>query len=287
MKTANAKVVDVCEQLRCSIESYADGELDPGRAGEVEAHVLVCTECAAKVEMLQAVRASLKKKLGDARCPDVLRARMCSVIAHEKTRATEPRDTMGPKVVRLKYAVGLAAAAGVMFAMGVSRYAQHDATATAQPAPTDSSSALTTIDKLLEDLVALHANPIPPETTNPEELKSWDPLVGVPVRKVAFQPFDGRFKGARVYATADRRAAMLEYTVLGGHRVTVYVFNTRTVPMQPTQLEPRRVGPRPMLIGKMRGYSVAAAEKSGVGYALATDVDEDETEQMLASAVNQ
>ena len=61
--------------------------------------------------------------------------------------------------------------------------------------------------------------------------------------RIAFQPFDGRFKGARVLATADRRAAMLEYTVLGGHRVTVYVFNTRMVPMQATQLEPETPAP--------------------------------------------
>jgi hypothetical protein len=33
----------------------------------------------------------------------------------------------------------------------------------------------------------------------------------------------------------------------------------------------------------MRGFSVAAAERSGIGYALATDFDEDKTARMVAS----
>jgi hypothetical protein len=38
-----------------------------------------------------------------------------------------------------------------------------------------------------------------------------------------------------------------------------------------------------VLVGKMRGYSVAAMEESGVGYALANDGDEDETTKLVAA----
>ena len=120
-----------------------------------------------------------------------------------------------------------------------------------------------------------------------DELAQWDPLVGVPVRRPAFQPWGGNFRGARVLAHADRRAAMLQYTVLGGHRVTVYVFDPRLVPVQATRLEPRVVRERPVYVGHVRGYSVAAAEQRGVGYALATDLDDDKSTDMMLAALQQ
>jgi hypothetical protein len=139
------------------------------------------------------------------------------------------------------------------------------------------------LDSILDELVALHAQPLPPETKNPDELPRFDPLVGVPVRRPAFKPFDATFDGARVHAMRDRRAALLQYTLHNKHRVTVYVFDPKKMPVRESSLQPRRE--RAVYVGKLRGYSIAAAERSGVGYALASDLDaEESTALMLAAA---
>jgi hypothetical protein len=82
----------------------------------------------------------------------------------------------------------------------------------------------------------------------------------------------------------DRRAALLLYTLKNNHRVTVYVFDPHKVPMAPSRLQARVVHERPVYVGTLRGYSIAAAEKSGVGYAVATDVDGDESTELVLAA---
>ena len=144
------------------------------------------------------------------------------------------------------------------------------------------------IDALLEELIALHARPLPPDTTDPEQLARFDPLLGVQVRRPAFKPFGASFNGARVHPVSDRGALLqVQYTVPDGKRITMYVFNPRVLPVQATRLEPRVVRHRPMLVGRLRGYSVAALEQSGVGYAFASDLDTDESTKMVLAALPQ
>jgi hypothetical protein len=158
------------------------------------------------------------------------------------------------------------------------------------PLPFASSDVMTTasVESLLDDLVTQHAQPLPPETTNPEDLPRFDPFVGVPVRRPQFQPVPVKFEGARVHTMRDRRAAMLQYVAHGGHRVTVYLFNPRAVPVERApMLRARMVRERPVYVGRINGYSVAAAEKSGVGYALATDLSDEESTQLVLAAAAQ
>jgi len=264
-------MTDECSLFARWMSSYVDGELDPGHAVDMEAHVLQCTTCSERVTFLRAMRASLKRS-ADKRAPDALRARIQTAMLAEKKRVKEAdrEAPMGQKLIGWKYAATLAAAAGVVLTIGAVKSQKHADTPVMAKA--GASDVAVGMDNLLDDLVALHAHPLPPETTNPEELPRFDPLVGVPVRRPAFQPFVASFNGARVHAMRDRRAALLQYTVEGNHRVTVYVFDPRAVPVRATSLEPRVVRERPVYVGKLRGYSVAAAEKSGVGYALATDL---------------
>lgn len=288
---ASRKPMDDCSRYCHSMDSLVDGELDPGHAMDVEAHVAACAPCAARVALAQATRLSLKRTCA-SRAPDALRARLGDAMARERISAAEVSATqasISPKLIRLRYAMGLAAAAGVVFAMAMSRYKNPiDANGSALASASVADPAAANFD-LLDDLVSLHANPLPPETTNPEALQNWDPFVGVPVRRPSLQPFDARFNGARVLAipAGDRRAAMLQYTVHGGHRVTVYVFNPRTVPVEAMRLDRRLVDQRSVYVGSLRGYSVAAAKHSGVGYAIASDLDTDESARMVLAALNQ
>jgi anti-sigma factor (TIGR02949 family) len=299
-----------CARFVPSIDPYLDGELDPGHAVDMEAHVLGCPACAERVATHCAVRLSLRRGADHDRAPDALRAKLCAVMLAEKRRAAdaaergsvpaepalEPvaqpmaEDGTPPKLVALKYAVAFAAAAGIAFAAGMSRWHRPVEARAGSGAFSyaDVGAAPVEFDSMIEDLVALHAHPLPPETTNPEELQRFDPLVGVPVRRPAFQPFGASFDGARVHALRDRRTAALQYSAPGGHRITVYVFDPQVVPVvRATLLRERVVREKPVFVGNLRGYSVAAAQSQpkGVGYALASDLGDDEATKLVLAAV--
>src|SRR5690606_8408847 len=84
-----------------------------------------------------------------------------------------------------------------------------------------------TLDGLLEDLVAQHVHPPPPETTDPEGLRRFDPFIGVRVKAPQFDSVDATYVGARMH----QRAALLQFVVRRQHRVTMYVFDPRRVPV--------------------------------------------------------
>lgn len=276
-------MTDECAHYSAHISGYIDGELDPGHIVDIEAHALRCSTCAERIQFLQTMRASIKRS-SNTRAPDAFRSRIEAAMVAEKTRVAEAdREAFGgTKLVSWKYAAALAAAATVVLSVAAAKN-REDASASGTTKATMVESSMG-FDSLLDELVALHANPLPPETTNPEELTRFDPLVGVPVRRPAFQPLGANFNGARVHAMRERRAALLQYTMEGNHRMTVYVFDPRAVVMQATRLQPRVVRERPVYVGKLRGYSVAAAEKGGVGYALATDFDDDRSAQLVLTA---
>ncbi|NUP11584.1 MAG: hypothetical protein HOW73_36525 [Polyangiaceae bacterium] len=151
-----------------------------------------------------------------------------------------------------------------------------------------------TLDVLLDELVSQHANPLPPEEKNPEDLTRLEPYVGVPVRRPALTVLrntkveNPSFDGARIHPLRDARtgvsrtAAALQYK-LHGHRLTIYVFDPYKIPLKRSRLKSRVVREVPVYVGNMRGFSIAAAERSGVGYAIASDFDEDKSVQMVAS----
>jgi anti-sigma factor RsiW len=282
------KAMNECDLYSRWMSSYVDGELDPGHAVDMEAHVLRCSGCAERVTFLRALRTSIKR-VSDKRAPDALRARMTAVMLEEKRRLKEAdrEPSGGAKLIGWKYAAALAAAASVALTVGAMKSRLGEPSTPYIALARGGATEMAGFDTLLDDLVALHAHPLPPETTNPDELQRFDPFVGVPVRRPVFQPFGASFNGARVHAMRDRRAALLQYTVQGTHRVTVYVFDPRSMPMMATRLHPRVVREKPVFVGNLRGYSVAAAERSGVGYALATDLGDDQSAQLVAAAMPQ
>jgi anti-sigma factor RsiW len=288
-----AKSIESCSRFDHALCAYIDGELDPDHAVDLESHLVQCPPCFEQVRLLRSLRASLKRARPSG-CPDALRARIAAAMAHEQARGAA-RDAAQsaearPRLVHKGYAIALAAAAGVVFIVGVAR--QRDAApadaakANAARAAIDLASA-ESVEVLLDDLVTQHAQPLPPETTNPEDLPRFDPFVGVPVRRPQFQSIPANFMGARVHTMRDRRAALLQFVVRGNHRVTVYLFNSRAVPVQKAQpiLQPRVVRERPVYVGNINGYSVAAAERSGVGYALASDLGDDVSTQLVLAAM--
>ena len=281
-----ARQMDDCARFDLALTAYIDGELDLAHAVDLEDHTRQCPTCFERVMLARATRASLKRR-GPSRCPDALRAKVAVAMAGERARDHEAERAAQPtRMIQKRYVAGFAAAAGVAFAIaGWSNQRDAARPDALRAAPEGAMANAASVASLLDDLVTQHAQPLPPETTNPEDLPRFDPFVGVPVRRPQFQRFPVDFKGARVHAMRNRRAALLQYTAHGGHRVTVYLFNPYEVPVQKApMLRPRIVRERPVYVGRINGYSVAAAERSGVGYALATDLSDEESAQLVLAA---
>ena len=136
--------------------------------------------------------------------------------------------------------------------------------------------------------MTLHAHPVPPETKNFDDaVDRFSGTLGVGLdRRQLRQPFGANFSGARMHVIEFRDpdiepTAELRYT-MQGHHITIYVFDPRRVPMRVTRLTPRVVRSAPVYVGRVRGFSVAAVENSGVGYAMASDLDADKSAQLVA-----
>jgi anti-sigma factor RsiW len=289
------KATTDCVLYARALHAYVDGELSVDHTAELEAHIVKCAECFEQVEQHRALRLSLRRTAATTASTS-FRDRMAAMVATEAVRpagADRSETIQRPasseaKLVPLRHVMALAAAAGVVFAVGMARV-QKGPTSFDEEGRAPSHVGLLSsmnLDDFIDDLVDMHASPLPPETTNPEELPRFDPFVGVPVRRPAmptFQPLNVRYDGARMQAVRGKRAALLLYTMQGGHRVTMYVFDAQTVPLQRTHLQPRVVRQQPVYVGNVRGYSFAATERGGVGYALATDLDDDTSAKLVAA----
>jgi anti-sigma factor RsiW len=117
--------------------------------------------------------------------------------------------------------------------------------------------------------------------TEPSLIERFEPRVGVPVRLPSLQAYGARWEGGSVVPVRNRHAASFRYR-LDGHRVTLYVYDASHLPLR-VRLEPRVVHNAPVFVGTRRGYSIAAVERRGVGYAVATDLEQKESAELVAS----
>jgi mycothiol system anti-sigma-R factor len=299
-----------CEELAFAVETYLDGELDPSQVVEVEAHTHHCGACRERIALDRAIRGSLQQ-LARPTAPVSLRERMEARMQAERLRQeareealAQPRETAVSPESRggfpLRYAVPFAAAAG--FALFFSASAQQreqqrnqdnldalSATAarSAETAKTEAARASVGLDGILDDLIQQHAQPLPPEVTRPDQVALFDPFIGVPVQCATpnkLAPYGATFVGGRMLSVRDKRAAMMQYKVAGNHRVTVYVYDPRRISAESHILRKQNIRNAPVYVGNHGGYDIAAMEKQGIGYALATDLGEPETAELVAAA---
>jgi hypothetical protein len=82
----------------------------------------------------------------------------------------------------------------------------------------------------------------------------------------------------------EQRAAMFQYVMGNGRRVSVYVYNPKKVRLGTSPVLRESVvrnDSGPVYVGYVRGYSVAVTDRRGVGYAMASDLDENESSKLL------
>jgi len=307
-----ARDTNRCVELDRWLTAYVDDELDAVHILDVEEHLEQCEVCREQVALIQATRRSLRR-VACVTASEELRQRICAAMVAERhseqeqaallpaihraeddvaasderssdaptsrdaTRADEPR------LLQLRYVVPLAAAATLALVIGAV-HGNPESTADVRGGTTPVTTAATvspnTFDHFLDELVAAHAQPPPPEVTSFDNLGRFDPYVGVRIPRPQLATAGATFKGARMHS----RAAMLQYMLRQRHRVTVYVFDPARVPLRANRLSQRRYGARDVYVGHVRGYAVAASERQGVGWAIASDLSNDESAQLLLMA---
>jgi anti-sigma factor RsiW len=271
-----------CRGRARTLGSFLDGELEASKLVEIDEHLGACATCREEVQLLRAMRGSLKRVVR-GRGPEGLRDRIANAMTAERERGSAAAGG-GPGfqwasggAPSWRTMVPLATAAAIALLWG-------SVTNPVPGAPTEAQHAGLG-DDLLAELVAEHSQPLPPEATNAQAVRGLERYVGVPVQPARFERGGARLVGGRIVPLRSQRAAMLQYVVGTGdaaRRVTVYVYDAEKLRVAATNLAPRAVGTAEIRVGREKGYSVAATQREGVGYLLATDLDPERSAQLAA-----
>ncbi|MGZ3438324.1 MAG: anti-sigma factor family protein [Polyangia bacterium] len=250
------------EALRCAgisrfVDTYLDGEFAETDRAEFEGHLNDCELCRGKVrvqaEWKQAIRAAAPRE----QAPASLRNRVARSIARE----SKPMLSWRAWAVR---AMPAAAAVGLVATFMISKV---------QWSP------------VAADLVAKHQKKTPIEVSGGnDQVKQWYvDKVDFPVRvpQLCHQA-SCTLRGGRLSSVGDKPAAYLVYDV-NGDKVSVFIFDANDMP-----IETRRktvIGNREVYFDQEHGYNVALFRDRGVGYAIASDLDQDQMMKLVSSAV--
>jgi anti-sigma factor (TIGR02949 family) len=266
-----------CRDLSRALGSYLDGELEASTLIEIDGHVAACERCREEVQLLRATRRSLKRTVRTS-APPALRDRIAGAMAAERARGALASPFESEPLVKApswRTMVPVATAAAIALVWG--------AVARGTPVTARESHAAFG-DDLLAELVAEHSQPLPPEATNPQAVRGLERYVGFPVHPASFERGGAHLVGGRVVPLRSQRAYMLQYVVGTGddaQRLSVLVYDAEKIKVN-ANLAPRAVGSAEVRVGREKGYSVAATQRAGVGYLLASDLDPDRSAQLAA-----
>jgi hypothetical protein len=300
-----ARDTSACVRLERLVNTYVDDELDAIHCCEVEEHLASCDECHQRVDQLRATRASLRNAL-KMRAPSALRERMAKLMSAERQslgssevvdseeRPQSMRDPAAsvvtasdpppppPALAKLRYIMPLAAAATIALVFGAMQLQQAEtnaASVAAQPTVVPSAPlSIASIDQLMVDLVDQHILSPPLDTTRVSDVRQYEPRYGVRLRPPMLH--DAKWQGARM----RKPAALMRYVTPTRQHITLYVFDSKRVPVRAGHVVRRHPNVRNIYVGKIRGYNVAAAERDGVGYAVASDIGDERLTKMLIAA---
>lgn len=283
-----------CRRSASLLEPFGDGELPTEKVVELETHLGDCACCRETVELNQALKLSLQRSVqADANPSEEFAARVARALSAERERQEERderRDALDRgRPLAWRFIVPVAAAAGATLVWGALEQQSrpvNDGMNVSTSMATSTPGVTASLDEMIDELVTHHAASRDPDVVEPSFVRKLEPEVGVPVRLPSLQQYGLRWEGASVVPVRqlNQRAASLRYT-FDGHRVSLYVYNSARFPLRAT-LEPRVVRNTPVYVGSRRGYSIAAVERRGVGYAVATDLDDRESAELVVASLH-
>jgi mycothiol system anti-sigma-R factor len=251
------------EALRCAgisrfVDTYLDGEFAETDRAEFEGHLGECEMCRGKVRVQAEWKQAIKAAAPREQAPAALRNRVARSIARE----SKPMLSWRAWAVR---AMPAAAAVGLLATFMISKV---------QWSP------------VAADIVAKHAKMTPLEVSggNDQVRKWYADKVDFPVRVPQLcRQQQCSLRGARLSSIADKPAAYLVYDV-NGDKVSVFIFDATDLPIETRRRQV--IGNREVYFDQEHGYNVALFRDRGVGYAIASDLDQDQMMKMVSSAVS-
>jgi anti-sigma factor RsiW len=280
-----------CRQIAALSDAFLDGELPADQTLGLEEHVAGCDACRERLRFSAALRASTRHAVRAAAVPSAgFEMRLSSALRAERERLLEeaPRKPSLAPAGRRRWGamtplVLSAAATFALVAWFNSRLDRERAELANAAEKSHAPAPVATQDpeQVLDELVDYHATPPMPQITEPGLVQRLEPEVGVPVRLPALKQYGASWEGGGTVPMKNQRAAIFRYSV-SNHPVTVYVYDARRVPLRGV-LEPRVVHNQSVSVGERRGYSIAAREQRGVGYAVATDLNDDESAELVST----
>jgi len=276
-------MTSACRQIVPLLEAFGDEELAPKMHLEVEQHLVDCGTCTERVRLNQALHLSVRSAVRSAApvmpafAERIAQALAAEAAREEAVEGVVEREAQHHHMLSWRTVVPVAAAAALTLVWAASTSNQQ-----AQARDKNAYAQAENADQLLEELVDHHMNGGGhPQVTEPALLSSLEPQVGVPLSLPSLKDYGARWEGGSVVPVSNQHAASLRY-MMGGHRVTLYVYNSSRVPIE-AKLKPRVVRNEAVYVGNRRGVSIAATEHRGVGYAIATDLNDDESAELVAA----
>jgi anti-sigma factor (TIGR02949 family) len=279
-----------CRPVVTRLDAYADGELSPEQVLEIEAHLAECSACTSRLGLDHSVRKSLRRATYAAAVPtDAFRERLMYSLRAETERAEAAAKEAAPRTTMLSWSNIAPLAAAAAFALFWKASPEQPIKPGAAPVGIQHASVAEpfNVEKLLDDIVERHLDDrSSPAVTEASLVEGLAPEVGVPVHAPNLLQYGARWEGGSVVPLSAPRAtplkaASLRYR-LAGHRMTLYVFDSEKLPLN-ARFTKRVVRNEPVYVTWKRGISIAARERRGVGYAVATDLGEDEGAEIVAS----
>ena len=273
-----------CRHIAPLLEAFGDEELAADKQLEVEQHLVDCATCGERVRLNHALHSSIRNAVrGAAPVMPAFEERIAAALraeAHREETADTvveqgEREALHSRMLSWRTVVPVAAAAALTLVWAGSTSKQ------AQKADSSHAAMLSNADQLLEELVDHHMNARNLQVTEPALLSQLEPEVGVPVTLPSLKAYGARWEGGSVVPVNNQPTASLRY-MLGGRHVTLYVYNSTRVPIE-SRLKARTVRNEPVYVGSRRGVSIAATEHRGIGYALASDLNDDESAELVAA----
>jgi len=260
-----------CQDARPLLAAHAADKLEPGRAGEVSAHLQGCADCRRLAAGEDALNVALSQ-LPRPRAPARLTARLEGLVTAAERPARPRRESSRLSVWLAHFASACLAAALVVVAMRVS-------------APAGAGTAALVNEAVNDHLrVVTSTHPIEIESGGIHQVKPW--FTG----RLEFAPrvtFSGDddfpLVGGSVGYFVDRKAAVFQFK-RRLHAITLLVFPAGGLgwPSGATT----HVGRLDVSETVARGFSVLLWRDDGLGYALVSDLNVRELET-LATKINE
>ena len=249
-----------CAEAAATAQAYVDGELDGVDRESVERHLVACPGCSGRVRLQTRFRAAVRAHLHRPEIPFTLRRRVEESLA---SQPIAPRRWPGwlsmPRVVP--------AAAALFLIVAITGTVRRSNSAVLQQA--ERTFINTTLPM---DITGSDCGSIASWFRGRLEFPVHAPTLGG----------GATCQGGRLVNVGERQAAYLVYRVSDGHRVAFLVFDPRDQPFE--SRERRVVNGREIYMGTGAGISTAAYRDRGLGYVVASDMDEDTLARLVMAS---